>query len=251
MTAQRTVLAALCTLILLAGVPLAARADALSDLDATLKGLQATTPVKGVLDVRSTDLGAKPDPSDSHDAHLQLTVSGDDGLGIRLDPALLHEIATEDARHAADGDQPEPTSELLSDAGPGKIERMLSTADVLLWALDGATLVSVKPDAKTGGSSVALSLPLHASKKDSGAVKDFRHDLVLTLDAHGIPLAYHDATHAKFCKFFLCVTVDEMRDATLEVVKGRLLTISLTEENKQSGLGQDADMRAVYTLHLQ
>ena len=251
MTSQRITWVALVSLNLMASIPLAARADALSDLNAKLRDLQAPTPLKGMLDVRSTDLGANTDPSESHDAHLQLAVSEDNGLDIHLDPVLLRKIDVEDAQHAADGNQPEPTSELLSDAGPEKIQHMLSTAAALLWDLDGATLVSAKPDAQTGGTSVALSLPLHASKKDSGDVKDFRHDIVLTLDAHGVPLAYHDTTHAKFCKFFLCVTVDETHDATLEVVDGRLVTVSLTAEHKQSGLGQGAGMRVAYALRLQ
>ena len=216
-----------------------ARADALGDLRATLKGLRADTPVKGVLDVKKESVEGGDDPTKPAVGHVVLQVSADGGLTLHADPALLQQIASEEAQNAADPDKKEPTADLLRDTGPSRVQHFVSQADYLLLQLDGAGSPSTAPGTLDGKpvTKLSLKLPGRFPKKESGNAKDFSEDLVLSLDAQGIPLHYTDTVHVKFCKFFICVTVDQKRDATLKTVDKRLVVVNMVEDFKQSGAG--------------
>jgi hypothetical protein len=130
---------------------------------------------------------------------------------------------------------------------------MLSVADTLLRNMDGATSKGAKPASLDGTAvtQLTLSLPFRAPKKDSDAAKDWQDTLDIWIDAQGVPLRYQDQVHAKFCKFFLCVTVDETHVATLRVLAGRLVTVAETLEHQQAGMGQDNHTKTQVTLQLQ
>ncbi|MGH8414201.1 MAG: hypothetical protein ACRESX_05670 [Gammaproteobacteria bacterium] len=230
-----------------------AHADPLTDLRTTLKGLDSQAAIKATLDVQSTVTGSKSDSSKPRSAHLQLAIQAGDGLGLQLSPALLQQIGAEQAAHAADPSHPTPTADLLSSIGPMQIEHMVSAAPALLRTLQGAGTPVIKQTVLEGEpvQELSLNLPLQASKEEKSSVKDYQDKLVLWITLKGIPQAYQETTHAKFCKFFLCVTVDDMHSGWLQVIDGRLVTVKLTREQKQSGLGQDSDTHTVYNLQLQ
>ncbi|MGH8283344.1 MAG: hypothetical protein ACRESE_05805, partial [Gammaproteobacteria bacterium] len=230
-----------------------AHADTLTNLRTTLKGLESQAAIKGVLDVRSIVTNGKSDSSKPRSAHLQLDIHAGDGLSVNLSPALLQQISAEQAAHAADPSHAAPTADLLSSIGPMQIEHMASAAPALLRTLEGANSPIIKPTVLEGEpvQELSLNLPLQASKKEKSSVKDFQDKLLLWLNSKGVPQAYQETVHAKFCKFFLCVTVDNIHSGWLQVIDGRLVTVKLTREQKQSGLGQDSDTRTVYNLHLQ
>ncbi|MGH8397408.1 MAG: hypothetical protein ACRETA_04090 [Gammaproteobacteria bacterium] len=230
-----------------------ARADTLSDLRTTLKGLDAQTAIKGTLDVQSTMTGGGSDSSNPRSGHLQLAIQAGDGLSLQLSPALLQQIGAEQAAHAADPDHPTPTADLLNSIGPMQIEHLVSAAPALLHTLEGASSPVIKSTVLEGEpvQELSLDLPLQASKKEKSSVKDYQDKLVLWITSKGIPQAYQETAHAKFCKFFLCVTVDDLHSGWLQVIDGRLVTMKLTREQKQSGLGQDSDTHTVYNLQLQ
>lgn len=235
-----------------------AHADALSDLRATLQNLNANTEIKGTLDVQSIKVnpkkdddqnkGSKPKPP----AQLQLEIDAGAGLGLHLSPALLQQIDTELQAHTRDPEQPTPTSDLLGQVGPMDIERIVSAAPGLLRALDGAESVTSKQTQLDGlpVQELSMKVPFKASKKERSDISDYQGSLTLWLDAKGIPLAYQRTFHGKFCKFFLCMTIEETWSGKLQDVAGRLVAVSYSDETRQSGLGQDGDTRNVYTLNL-
>ncbi|MGB9429255.1 MAG: hypothetical protein WCC11_05175 [Gammaproteobacteria bacterium] len=230
----------------------AAHADELADVRASLQGLENRAPIHGTLDVQSTTIKDKSGPGKSQTANLQLEIQAGDGLSIHLAAALLQQINTEKSAHGADPDQPALTADLLAQVNPLQVEDIVSAAPMLLRALVSAASPVVKP-AKLWGSPVqelSVKLPPPVSKKDSADMKDYQGGMLLWLDAKGVPLAYQQTMHAKFCKFFLCVTVDELENGTLRVIDGRLVTVTLIQEHKQSGLGQGSDTHIVYNLTL-
>lgn len=230
-----------------------AQADALSDLITTLQGLRADTPVKGVLDVKEESVEGGGDPTKPAVGHVVLEVSADGGLSLHASPALLQQIAAEEARNAADPDQKQPTADLLREIGPAKVQHFVSQANYLLLLLDGASSLSVTPGTLAGVpvTKLSLKLPAHFPTKESGNAKDFSDDLVLSLDAQGNPLQYTDTSHVKFCKFFICVTVDQKQDATLKTVDKRLVVVNLVQDFKQSGAGSGLSSKTISTLTLQ
>lgn len=246
-------LSCLLSVALLALPVAAARADVLADLDATLKGLQADTPVKGVMEVTSRSIEDGADPQKPALGHLELEIAAGDGLTVHMSPALLQQIEAEELRVAADPDQKQATVDLLRSVGPTRVGHMLAAADALRVMLDGASEPAVKAAILDSASVTELSvhLPMRLSKKDSDSAKDYRDEAVIWLDAHGVPLQSEETMHAKFCKFFLCVSVDRRQDITLRVINGRLVAVKTEEELKQSGLGQGSQTRTTITLALQ
>ena len=96
-----------------------------------------------------------------------------------------------------------------------------------------------------------MNLPPPVSKSDSSNLKDYASTASVWLDSKGVPLAYAYSMRGKFCKFFLCVTISESESGSLQVIDGRLVAMTMIQENKQSGLGQGSDSRAVYSLQVQ
>lgn len=247
------VLAGLVAVALLCLAAQAAQADTLADLDATLKGLQADTPVKGVMEVTSHTTEDGDDPAKPAVGHLELDVAAGGGLTIHMSPALLQQMDVEESHAAVDPEQKQPTMDLLRSVGPARIGHMLSAAGALRVMLDGATEPKTQAGMLDGAPVTELSvhLPMRLSRKDSGSAKDYQDTAVIRLDAHGMPLQIHETVHAKFCKFFLCLTVDRKQDTGLRVFDGRLVAVSSDEELKQSGLGQGSDTHTTITLQLQ
>lgn len=239
--------------IVSAGPWIKARADALTDLRTTLRGLDAPTRINAVLDVQAQMTRGKGDSAKQHSAHLQLNIQASDGLGIQLSPALLQQVAAEKAAHAADPDHPAPTADLLDQTGPWQIENIVSVAPMLLRVLAGAESLSVKPSQLYGQSvqELSMKLPPPVSKSDSSNLKDYASTASVWLNSKGVPLAYAYSMHGKFCKFFLCVTVSQNQSGSLQVIDARLVAMTTIQENKQSGLGQDSDTHTVYTLQIQ
>jgi hypothetical protein len=231
----------------------AVQADTLADLTAKLKTLEAATPVKGILDASYVEYDPKGTVDKTKSAQFQLQVDGSEGLTIHLSPALVQALGAEEAANAADPDRPTPNANLLRQTTPQRIQHMLSAAQTLLRDLDGATSPVTKP-AKLRGADVTqltVQLPFRAPKKDSDAAKDWQDSFTVWLDAQGVPLQVQDSVHAKFCKFFLCVSIDDSYGDTLQVIGGRLVITELAQEHRQAGLGQDAHTKTTVTLQLQ
>ena len=232
------------------------RADVLADLRTTLQGLNAGIEIKGTLDVQSIKVSPDKDKSRADKqvppARLQLEIDAGQGLGIHLSSALLQQITAEQQAHAYDPEKTTPTSDLLNQVGPMQVEKIVSAAPGLLRELDGAGSPTITTVQKNGAPvrELSVDVPLKASKKDSSNISDYKGTMTVSLDAQGMPLSYQQTFHAKFCKFFLCVKVDETREATLQIIGGRLVAVAYTDETKQSGLGQDGDNKQVYTLAL-
>jgi len=230
-----------------------ARADALGDLRAKLKTLEADTPVKGVLDARYEAFDDKGQPDKAKSAGLQMDIAAGGGLSIHLSPALVQALADEENRNSADPEQPAPLADLQREMSPSHLRHMLSAADTLLVLMDGAGASASKPTTLDGAQVTELSmqLPLKASKKQSDGMKDWQDTLTVWMDASGLPLQIEDKAHGKFCKFFFCMTFDEDHQAELKVVDGRLVAVREEVERQQSGFGQDSHTKTTATLQLQ
>lgn len=229
-----------------------ARADALVDVRAVLQGLSGNAPLKAVLDARSEHLDQEENDDRVPAGHIRLDVAADGGLGIRLESDQLRLIDQEQQLHAGDPNRATPNVDLLRNTGPTQIERLVAAAPDLLHWLEGATAPELKSDQLDGVSvrQLSVKVPLLANRKYSSYAYGYHGELLLWLDPQGVPLAYERDFHAKFCKFFLCITVDERHTGRLRVVDGRLVAVSAVDEIKQSGLGQGAHTRASYELRL-
>lgn len=240
-------------LLLALGCATAVQADPVADLAAKLKTLRADTPLKGVLEADYQEFDAKGAADKTKSAHLQLDFAYGDGLNIHLSPASLQSLSAEEARNVADPDSPTPEADLLREMSVAHIQHVLSAADGLLRLMDGASAPVARPATLDGAAVTELdmTLPFKAPKKDADAAKDYQDTLSVWLDPQGMPLRFLEKVHGKFCKFFLCVTVDESFGGGLKVVDGRLVNIDYSREHKQSGLGQDSHTKTASSLKLE
>jgi hypothetical protein len=238
--------------LLSAAVCVSARADTLADLRTTLQRLSADAPIHGVLDVRSQHLDQEENDDRVPPGHLRLLITAGSGLGIELEPEQLQIIDQEQKGHDADSNRVTPVSDLVRIASPLEIGHLVAEGPALLELLGGASAPVVKPDALDGVPvrQLTVQIPILTNRKYSAYAYGYQGSVVLWLDAQGVPLAYQRNFHAKFCKFFLCITVNEQYDAKLKVVGGRLLAVSASDEFRQSGLGQGSHTRTDYALQL-
>jgi len=229
-----------------------AHADALADLRATLQRLSVDTPIHGVLDVRMQHLDQEEYDDQVPPGHLRLLIDAGNGLGIRLDPGQLQAIDQEQKAHDADSNQATPDTDLVRIAGPVEVGHLVAEGPALLELLGGATEPEVQPDTMDGApvQQLTVQIPILTNRKYSAYAYGYKGSVVLWLDAQGLPLAYQRNFHAKFCRFFLCITVNEEYDAKLKVVDGRLVAVSASDEFRQSGLGQGSHTRTDYALQL-
>jgi hypothetical protein len=231
----------------------AAQADAVADLKARLQTLRADVPLKGTLDADYQAFDEKGVADKTKAAHLQLGFDTSDGLAIHLSPALVQSLSAEEAKNVADPDSSTPQADLLRQMSATHIQHALSAADALLRDMEGATSSSVKPATLDGASVTQLdfAMPFKAPKKDADTAKDWQDTLSVWVDAQGLPLRYQEKIHGKFCKFFLCVTVDQTYGGAERIVDGRLVNMTFTQEMQQSGLGQDSHNKTTSTLQIQ
>ena len=230
-----------------------AQADALSELRSTLQGLEAPVAINGILAIKSVVMRGTGKSAKRRYAHLQLSIQSGSGLGIKISPALLQRIAKEKAAHAADPNRPTPTADLLSQADPWQIQGLVSVAPMLLRMLTDAESPKLSSTRLYGQpvQELSVQLPQSLSKSARANMKDYASTAALWLDSKGIPLAYAYSVHGKFCKFFLCLSVSQKDSGSLQVIDGRLVIVTLVQDNKQSGLGQGGDTRTTYSLQVQ
>lgn len=246
---------ALAIVIVACGVTCAAASPTagLADLRATLRGLNATAAVDGVLIVQSNTTRGKDDSAEAYTANLKLHVRAKSGLNVAVSPQLLRKTAAEKQARAADSSQAAPTAELLNQTPMLDIQNIVSAAPMLLRVLADAHSPSIKLVERDGKSlrKLRVMLPPPDSGDDAPEIDDFASSASFWLDAEGVPVAYAYSFQGEFCKFFLCMTVSQDENATLRVVDGRLVAVKQIKEHAQSGVGQDYRSHTVYTLELQ
>ena len=230
----------------------AAHADATADLSAKLKTLRTDAPIKGLLEADYQTFDADGHTDKTKAAHLQLSFESKDGLSIHLSPELVQTLSVEEARNVADPDSPTPQADLLRQMSAIHIQHALSAADALSRSVEGATSYSAKPATLDGAAVTELDfvMPLKLPKDQADAAKDWQDTFTIWVDAQGVPLRYQEEFHSKFCKFLLCVALEQSTAGIERVVDGRLVTVSATQETRQSGHGLDFHSKTVSSLQL-
>ncbi len=242
---SRVILAALLAALTL---PALARADAVSDLRATLGKLRPAQPLVATARVNST---VKQEDGKTERAQLQLGVrSGTDGLELRFSPELLQRAAAEAAVNAKDKDAPTPIRDLLAQLSPVSVQPMVDYAPVLLRQLDGATLASQRDDTHAGRPArlLVFDVPMPPSANKEMSVKKYTGQLSVWLGADGVPVAVRNVLAIKGRKLLISIEFGTTTDYTLRQVGTRLLAVSRRTEENHSMLGHDGSSVTEATL---
>ena len=241
---RRAVLPIGLTLALLAPLALPARparADAVADLRAALDRAPAGETVRVRVAIARTDI-EKEEPKAERKGEA-VVEHGPSGLSIHLDPAFLPKPGSKAERKARD----ERTVRLE----PGEALKLVDPASELRQLLDGATVVSDRPEAFEGRTARTVVLRVVPDLDDEEARKAIkRYDDVVTLrlDADGLPYALERTLDLKAKKLLISFTVSMRESRRFSRVAGRLVTASAREESHSSGLGQQSASTTRWTV---
>ncbi len=240
---RRAVLSAGFALALLAPLALAsrpARADALADLRGALDRAPAGETVRVRVAIARTEVEKeKPKGERKGEAVVE---HGPSGLSIHLDPAFLPKPGSKAERKARE----EKTVRLE----PGEALKLVDPVTELRQLLDGATVVSDRPEAFEGKSARTIVFRVVPDLDDEArkAVKRYEDVVTLRLDADGLPFSLERTLDVKAKKLLISFTVSMRESRRFTRVAGRLVTASAREESHSAGLGQESASTTRWTV---
>lgn len=214
--------------------------DALADLRAALDRAPAGTPVRARVAIARTETEKeKPKGERKGEAVVE---HGPSGLSIHLDPAFLPRPGSKAERKARD----EKTVRLE----PGEALKLIDPGMELRQMLDGATLVSDRPEAFEGKTArtVVFRVVPDLDEEARKAIKRYDDVVTLRLDADDLPVALERTLDLKAKKLLISFTVSVRESRRFTRVAGRLVTSSAREESHSSGLGQESASTTRWTV---
>ena len=253
---HRTTFASALTLAAtLLAAPLA-RADGVADLKAALARLQAQTPLKATLEVKTSE--KQGDGAEAIQKQGEASVALEDGLrGLQVLYAkdLLARMEAESRQVARDPKAKTPTVWALGKLDSSEVLRMTSAANALGRRLDESVFKGEKADSFGGKPARLLTFTLPLSRlpeQQRKYVKEFDSTLSIWIAADGTPLGSATNTSVKGRAFVVVSfeAVDE-DNITYGVAGDRLMTLRSESRSTSSGAGEHGEQRVVKTLQPQ
>jgi hypothetical protein len=236
--------------------PLGARADGLADLKIALARLQAQTPLKATLEVRTLERHGEGAEATDKQGQVSLALEdGARGLQVLYAKDVLTRLDAEARQLVRDPKARTPTVWALDKLDSGDMVPMASAAQALARKVDEAVFKAEKPDSYDGKPARLLTFSVPSSKlseQQRKYVKDFDSTLSLWIGADGTPLASQTHTQVKG-RAFVVVSFEAVDDtsATYAVLGDRLLTVRSENHSASSGAGEKGEQRVVRTLQPQ
>jgi hypothetical protein len=234
----------------------AARADGLADLRAALAGLQAQTPVKATLDVKSLERHGEGKDVDEKIGQASVTLEdGARGLQVTYAKETLARMDVESRQKGRDPKAKTPTLWALGRLDSSDFDPMVSAVATISRWVDESTFVGERVDAWQGKPARVLSFTISMAKlpdQQRKYVKDFDGTLDIWIAADGAPLATASRMIVKG-RAFVVVSFDmrDESDATYGVVGDRLLTLHRETHTTNRSGGEVSEVRVVRTLQPQ
>lgn len=215
------------------------RANALTDLRASLAQLPATAPLRGLFEISSTIRSNEEAQDDVGKATVRFEVS-EAGLRILYPHSMLAQANQEARSEAVDPDRQTPTRSGVRHIRPLHLAELLDAAAALSVTLESAQLMETK-SANYGGRSARLLMMKLTPKLSKGSAKHVKKlDITFSvwLADDGVPLAAEQITSTK-ASFLLISFQNEQKESwTFTRVGDRLVTTRFEETQKADGLGQ-------------
>jgi hypothetical protein len=230
-----------------------AHADGLADLKAALGRLQAQTPLKATLDVKTMERHG--DGADAVEKTGQASVSLDDGargLQVLYAKDVLTRMDAESRQLAQDPKAKTPTVLALGKLDSSEIVPMTSAAAALARRLDESVFKAEKADAFGGKPARLLTFTVPVTKlpeQQRKYVKEFDSTLSVWIGADGTPLASETHTRLKGRAFVvISFEATDESSTTYTVLGDRLLALRNENRTSSSGAGEKGEERVVKTL---
>ena len=247
--------ARLAILTALLAAPLA-HADGLADLKAALARLQAQTPLKATLDVKTTE--HRGEGADAVEKLGQASISVEDGargLQVLYARDTLARMDAEQRQVARDPKARTPTVWAIGKLDSSEIVPMTSAASTLARNLEEAQFKAEKADTWNGKAARLLTFTIPIDKlppEQRKYVKQFDGTLSVWIAADGTPLASETHVTVKG-RAFIVVSFDAVDDwsTTYAVLGDRLVALRAENHSTSNGAGERGEQRVVKTLQPQ
>jgi hypothetical protein len=234
----------------------AARGDGLADLKAALARLQAQTPLKATLDVKTVERHGEG--AEATEKLGQASVSLEDGargLQVLYARETLARMEAEQRQFARDPKARTPTVWALDKLETHEIAPMASAAATLSRNVDEMPFRGEKADTWNGKPARQLTFSIPVTKlpeQQRKYVKEFDGTLAIWIAADGTPLASEMHVTVRG-RAFVVVSFDAVDEnsATYGVVGDRLLTLRSENHSASSGAGERGEQRVTKTLQPQ
>jgi hypothetical protein len=235
-----------------AAAPLA-HADGLADLKAALARLQAQTPLKATLDVRTTQ--SRGEGADAQEKQGQASIALEDGsrgLQVLYAKDTLARMDAESRQLARDPKAKTPTVLAIGKLDSSEIVPMASAAASLLRGLEEDVFKAEKPDTWNGKPARLLTFSVPVDKlpeQQRKYVKQFDSTVSIWIGADGTPLASETHTSVKG-RAFVVVSFEALddRSCVYGVLGDRLMTLRSETHSSSSGAGERGEERTIKTL---
>ncbi|HYS52954.1 MAG TPA: hypothetical protein VER58_04190 [Thermoanaerobaculia bacterium] len=237
---------------LIALAALSARADALTDLRASLAQLAGTSPVHGTVEITSTSTNSDEGQAFQGKATVAFEI-GDAGLRILYPKATLIQANQESRAEAADPERQTPARSGMGRVRALQLAEMLDAAAMLNVELLSAQLIEVKPATYQGHLArlVLLKLSPKLSKASSKRIKKIESTLSIWIGDDGIPIGAQ-RTLALKASFVLMSFEHAQTDSwAFNRVGDRLVAVLHDEQQKTDGFGQHDSTHIVEVVRLE
>jgi hypothetical protein len=233
-----------------------AHADGLADLKGALARLQAQSPLKATLEVRTFD--RRGEGSDAIEKQGQASIAVEDGtrgLQVLYGRDTLSRMEAESRQLAHDPKSRTPTVWAIGKLDSSEIVPMTSAASALGRSLEEAQFKAEKADAWNGKPARLLTFTIPIDKlppEQRKYVKQFDGTLSVWIAADGTPLASETHVTVKG-RAFIVVSFDAVDDwsTTYAVLGDRLVALRAENHSSSNGAGERGEQRVVKTLQPQ
>ena len=219
--------------------PLTAHGDALAELRTTLSQLNATTAVRGVFEVVSTNTNSDEPQAFAGKAAASFEMN-DAGLQVIYPKNLLAQATQEARNEEIDPDRQTPVRSGMSRIRTLSIVAMLDAAATLDSDLLTAQLTDVKASLYHGKTARVLALKLNpkTSKGSSKHMKSLDAHMSIWLGDDGVPVAAERTVTARVSFMLISIDSTQTENWTYVRVGDRLVATHHDSSQKTDGFGQ-------------
>lgn len=234
----------------------AAHADGVSDLRNALTRLQASAPVKAVVEAKTWN--RRGEGKEQEEVQGAASVALEDsgrGLQVLYSKDLLARLESEERAKEKDPKSKAPLAAAMSELGSGELRSMCAAAGSLTRLLAKANLKSEKNDQYNGKPARLLSFEIPLEKlaeKDRKYVKNYQNNVDIWIDADGTPLA-SKSSEVVSGRAFVVISFESKEDESqIYGVSGdRLFVLKKERKNLSSGAGERMEIHTTKSLQLQ
>jgi len=226
-------------LAVVALLPAVLRADALTDLRATLAQLTATSTAHGTFEIESTSKDSDDARASPGKAAVGFEID-ERGLRIIYPNAMLTQAIQEARSEAADPERQTPVRSGVRRVQALQLVDLVNASSMLTTELLNAQLIDVKPSTWRAKPARVISLRLSPklSKNESKHIKKMDSTLSVWIGDDGVPLAAENKLYVKASLMLISFEQNQTEKWEYARAGDRLITVRYEQDQKSDGFGQ-------------